>query len=531
MATNPRATIHRRPVINLEPPRLPTKSEIFTPALDEKVTKRLKEAYDFPELSELNKGRKHTFTLGKCLEILINTGKLQDAAAIATTYVFFGYSGHEVDITTGTPVAEEYNRSLNASKYLLTAFTNHLRDPEKPSMLLGDLPKATHSFLVARRAARIPWPRGWSETGRMVCLFHDLIEDTETALRGQGTTDSQSVEALLTSIYRRTGEQSGTCGEEREHQRNVVENILGSVELLTRSDLFYLLTSQRILGMRDKFPYEQRLIAAIAKQEDRYVNNRSIEPFLDQERFPFRKVIKELGKSLWVADYLGKSALRQLHREAITDEQHLFRTALRSAVTDNLRSLYGALLSARTELEQRIHDDDKQEGERLMRSIRETVASYGRRSGFERITSPRRRIQHVGDPRAPDGTLVKIFSLMYPTAEAIKRAAALAEDPRRESVALKRSIFAGSPSWLLPPRWRSGYRETGITDEEVHDAYAAILNRQEWSRELFEKARWQYLTIYTLQKIVERHLAEPAYSLLRPKVMPPVVPIEAFSRR
>ncbi|MBR9693200.1 hypothetical protein GOV07_04725 [Candidatus Woesearchaeota archaeon] len=489
--------------------------QLFNPKKREAVQEAMEELFMFPKVGETASGRRNTVFLGKQLQEIIEEGDVSRFAEEATRYVIHGFNAFsEEDVDNA-----EYNRIRDIVTTLYSAFTQKLREPHKQEMLLEHLPKVTHSLLVGHQGMKARLPIGWRETGIAVHILHDTLEDTLYDLLPD-----------IQQIYR---------GQEHEQ---VVQRTWIAINLLTRSMLGYVLYSQQLLGLLPAsidingknmpVTLEDRLFTAIVKQGDRYVNNRSIEPFMEEHKengnkvFSFDKVVKEFGKSLWIADYVGKNLLIETNNDVLSNNGLALKSALNLAVKDNLRSLYSSIRWVRREVEKRLATQvGSKEAKFIAERLRANVNQYGQDKRFFGVDVPRMRITRATHEDALDGTLVNIFTLMYPRVREIKDEAAKQGVPDYE---IKRQILDGSPAWLLPTRYQRG----NATPSKINNTYDQIMKQQKRYTKLLgrdevhngkpvpkEKREWQLLTMYALEDAVALHLLlDEKYHPLSPAI-------------
>gem|GEM_PF-6545114 len=380
---------------------------------------------------------------------------------------------------------------------VLSVFRNNLKLGMDPNMLLKrsvkrdgvDVeernPKATHSILVSHRYKDVESidKYYYNTVLQFSLLLHDVREDTTV---------------FPFEILKRVLDKSSLSHSQR-HQ--IIDDVTGVNRLLTRRERFYALDSYRMIHggiKRNKgaIPGVSRYLAAIVKQEDRYVNNRSMVAFDD----PVKRV-KEAVKSLLVADYVGKGLL------ASTANGHRVIPSLKKtldyAVRDNLGSLYAVL--GEFALEQATFLDDAVVAEKN-RIVYDHIAG----GGLSKVRYP----AETRSDESLDGLLISMISLLCPSEEGLKEL--YSNEENRESQ--KGHIVKYLPSFLRPPvgllprrtrpydvilSWQSAMEQRLV--RKVKNADGEITSEIRHDQ--------MYLALFALWKVVQTHLLDPQYRL------------------
>lgn len=472
--------------------------------IEEEINNRILK--NFPEGipfigEQYSKSREHTLEFGKDLRDYLQ-GKKGSPSLCANDYVFDIKKGETFDRNS-----PEYQRSFAICNETIDAFLQHRKEDTQKFMSLAEeekLPMVTHSFLVAHRLKHLAIPKGYyREVLRASMLLHDVKEDTK-----------KNVKKILEKAVK------AHPFEKRELNKKFTSDVIAVTGLLTRRETFYVRDIQHILEGKNsnntKTSLERILLAAIVKQEDRHVNTRSLEPFDIQKR------AKEIMKSLWVADYLGKELLQKYSdKKKIPAGEgpksiRMLLSTLRVAIYDNFRSIYGALKAETLKAEDNLKR--QKNGWLLAKRIQHSVYNHIKDGGLQKLSQPGDK-DGISNFYSLNGLILRFFSTLYPTEETIKRAYKnLGGTPSRTNQYLKkhkRRILANTPSIMQPAVYR---QRLGVSPNK--DVYDTIMGWQEELKNELKKPMEAYSLLFGLYKVVQHHLdldeGGEKYHLLRP---------------
>ncbi len=473
--------------------------------IEQKINKRIIEQFPegIPFISErFSRSRENTLKFGGNLRDRMRGEKGGRPSVWANDYVF--------DIEEGQPFdrsSQEYQRSLIICSETIDAFVKHRKQETKKFMAFAEeerLPMVTHSFLVAHRLKYLAVPEGYyREMLRAAMLLHDVKEDTD-----------KNVRKILEKAIREHP------FADKAASKRYVADVIAVNGLLTRRETFYVRDIQHVLDGKNQnnttMSLERILLAAIVKEEDRHVNTRSLEPF------DLFKQAREVMKSLWVADYLGKELVQRYgDPKNIPGGEDpatvmMLVSVLRTAIQDNLRSLYGVLKAATLKAEDALRE--YKGGEELMKQVQESVYGHIDKGGLKELSQPGRQ-EDRSDPDSLDGLILLFSSSLYPKEEDLRKAYKKKggkPDRMNEYVdEQKKRILANTPGIVQPEVFRKR-----LTRTPNRDGYDKIM---EWNEELNARLKdpvQTYRMFFGLYKVVQHHLDLEAggekYHLLRP---------------
>ena len=429
--------------------------------------------YHIPLISPESPGRAKTITLGMDLRKSLKKQNYNVATDVGLDYLL-----HDVAIGP-----EGYQRTKTIVYETIVAFTEHRQKECAPNMALANLPRATHPLLVGRRAKHLQLLPPYNELMRAFLLLHDNDEDTTVS-----ATD------VCNTLY-----EKGLFKNDKEFEF-FYDMVTSCVSLVTRRELVYVLDSLRFLDDATT-PYTILHMSAAGKNEDRHVNNRSLEPWAKDPM----KIVTELMKSIWIAEIAGKGLLERTDTAKLEGDELLFRSALLTATYDNLAALYGATTWLLAETEKGLTKwwQPKRKSEQRAKDIRSAVYSHIREGGLEQLHEMPTGDPDPTDSAAVEGTINGATRLLYPSKTKLKKR----QDRDGTPIdALITDLVRRTPPYIL--------------SEQQHQqgelaAYAAIMEEQQRFREhLTEIDGYPYLVLFTMHKVAQRHLLDAGYRVL-----------------